>query len=135
VVEIPLHAEPHHVLEALAAERRVAAFAEIREILHEQDPEGIRIIKQDRVIQFDVDAQEVETRIAGECDVVAQRARVGRGVDAVRMIRLIERTAQVDRLVVQAKHRRHVLIGRIHGADFAHAEVARDRVELALVVL
>ena len=50
----------HHGLEPLMAERRVAVLAEVGEIAHQHHAQPVGPIVQQRVVDLDVDAEEVE---------------------------------------------------------------------------
>ena len=102
----------------------VAAFAEIREVAHQQHPERVGVIKQQRVVDLDVNAEQIETDALRVGDVVAQNLRIARGVNAVGIIRLVQRAADVDRLAVQTKRRGQIGVCDRLGRETAHAEIA-----------
>ena len=69
MIEIALDGFAHHRFEALPAQRRIAAFAEIGKVRHEQHAQCVRLVEQAADLHLDVDAEEVEPELlrADEC--------------------------------------------------------------------
>src|SRR4051812_47033114 len=76
MIEVTLNGLAHHYFPTPPAERRVAALAEVRHVRHEQHAEFIRPIIKQRVVNLDVDAQEVESKLLRRLDVVLQHLHV-----------------------------------------------------------
>ena len=128
MVEVATDGGAHRFLVTPAAERGVAAFAEIREVAHEQHADGVGVVEDERVVDLDVDAQEVEAAGLRVGDVVLDHAHVARGVDAVGEVTLVKRAAQVDGAAVE--HERGGGVGAVHGGggDLPRAEVGAHEV-------
>ena len=73
--------------------RRVAAFAEVRKIADQQNSESIGAVEQQRIVDLEVDTQEIETNAFRVGDVVAQRLCIAGGINAVRVVGLVKRAA------------------------------------------
>ncbi len=114
MVEVPFDGFAHHRFETAAAQRGVAALAEIRKIRHQQHPHLVGVIKQERIVHFDMDAQKVEAGFFRGGDVILQSGHVARGINAIRIIGLIQRAAQITRHAVQAQQ--HGRFRRLAGA-------------------
>ena len=93
MIKIALDRPPHHVLISPPADRGVAALAEIREITHQKNAERVGIIKNERVIHLDVNAQKIEAGAFGIRDVGLDRLDVPGSVNTFRMVGLVKRTA------------------------------------------
>ena len=124
MVEVALDRGAHRLFKTPAAGRRVAAFAEVRKIAEQQNAERVGPIKQQRIVDFDVHAQEVEPDALRVCDVVFQQLHIARGVDAIRKVGLIQRAADVDRLAIQDERRWRADISSRLSRQAAHPEVA-----------
>ena len=133
MVEVALDGAAHGVLITPTSSRCVAAFAEVGEVEHQQDAHGVCVVEQQRVIDLDVDAQEIEPTPFGVGDVVAQAAGVSRRVHPLRIERLVERAAQVHRLVVQAQGGGCCVVVVVIAEHRCGADLAQAKVRLHLV--
>src|ERR1700744_3428029 len=103
MIEIPLDRFAHHRFKTLTSQWSVATFAKVREIRHQEHAHFIGVIKQERVVNFDMDAEEVEPHFLRIGDVIFKRGHVARSIDTFRIIRLMERPAQVTWLSIEPK--------------------------------
>ena len=60
MIEIARDRSPHYVFVTPPALRRIAAFPEVREVREQKNTERIRVIKQERIIDLDMDSQKIE---------------------------------------------------------------------------
>jgi len=132
MVEVALDRPAHRLLETAPPFRRVAPFPEIGEVSQDKDANRVRVVKDERIVDLDVDAEQIEAGPFRKSDVVFNGLDISGGVDAVGIIRLVKRAADVDGFAVQRKRRgRSDVFGRL-GLDAAHAEVAVDDVGFGL---
>src|SRR3954470_6045117 len=101
VIEIPVNGGPHHGFESTSAQGGIAPLAEIREIGHDQHSKPVRPVEQKRVIDLDVNAEEVEPHLLREGDILLKSVYVTGRVDPFRVIGLMERPAQVTGSIIQ----------------------------------
>src|SRR4051812_40593929 len=101
MVEVSRDRPAHRFLKTPAPCLRVPAFTEIREVGEQQDSNRVRVVKQKWIVDLDMDTEEIEPGAFRERDIVLQGLDVARGVDSIRVIRLVERAANVDGFAVQ----------------------------------
>src|ERR1051325_10782661 len=101
MIEIAVNRFPHHSFKPAPRQGSVAPLAEIWKINHQQNAKRVRIIQEERVINFDVNPQEIEAGLFGESDIFANGFGAASRVDPIREIRLIKRTPKVKRFAIQ----------------------------------
>ena len=125
---------PHHVLEAepvLAEHRLGGRPPRARDVRHDEEAELVRPVELARHLHLDVHAVAGEREFLGDEDLVLHELVGGERVPPVRMVGLVERELEVDRLVVE-RHVGIVRAGQLAHAHLAHAEVGVDGVRHAL---
>ena len=93
-------------------------------------PEPVGPVELARQLDLDVLAQPVEADLPGAQHLVPEELVAREGVEAVGVIRLVERELEVDGLAVE-RHVAVVRAGQVHDRDLAHAEVGADDVRQA----
>ena len=124
MIEIARNRSPHRLLETTPAGLGVTALPEIGKVRQQENANRVRVMEHQRIVDFDVDAQEIEAGAFRESDIVLDGLNIPGGVNPVGMIGLVERAANVDGLAIQGQSRRRSdLFGQL-GRDAAQAEVA-----------
>ena len=123
MIEVALNRSSHHRFVTTAADIGIAAFAEIRQVRHYKDAHGVGVIKNERVIHFDMDAQQIEPGALRAADVILNRFDVPRGIDPFRVIGLVKRAPQINRLAIKAECSRRARFCDRHRRQTAHSKV------------
>ena len=103
----------------------VGLAPEVRHVRHDQQAQAVGPVELARHLDLDVNAVGVQPDPLRAQDLVAHEGIAGEGVEALRVIRLVERHLEVDRLVVQ-RDVGELRAGQLADADLAHAEVGAD---------
>ena len=103
---------------------------EIRGVGHYQESELVRPVEFPRDFDLDVDAVAVESEILGEEDLVLHELVAREGVEAFRMVALVQAELEIDRFAVEGYIR---ILGtrQFLNADLALAEIGADFILLA----
>src|SRR5437762_959185 len=77
-----------------------ASFAEIRKVRHHHQSERVRIIKKKRILKLDMHAQKIKPDLLRIKNVFFETFDVSRRVNTFRIIRLVQRPAQITRYAI-----------------------------------
>ena len=135
MIEIALDRFAHHRFVAFPTHGSVAPFTEIWEIAHKQDAHGVGVIEEERIFDFDVNAEKIETDLLGEGDISAEAIDIARRVDAFRIVGLMEDAAMVASNIVEAKCFGLIRIFGGSARHFAHAKIGLHVVEGLIAAL
>ncbi len=131
MVEVPFDLVPSGGLPVRAAVV-VGLAADVGDVAHEEHAENIGPVKLAGNLGLDVDAEGVEADASGPLDLLLHETVAREGVEAVRMVGLVEGHLEVDRLPVQG-HIPVVRAGEERGPDAPHAEIRPHPVPLHAV--
>ena len=98
MIEVALESRRASFLHNAAALRGVAAFTEVGKIASQQNADSIRPVKYKRIVDLDVNAEEIEAAAFRIDDIVLDGLHIARGVNAIGKIGLIESAAKINRL-------------------------------------
>src|SRR4051812_39144273 len=70
VIDIALNRFPHHLFESPSSHIRIAPFTKVWKIAHEQHSHFVRIIEQQWIVNFYVDAKEVKSKTFSHGDIL-----------------------------------------------------------------
>jgi hypothetical protein len=87
------------------------------------------------IIYFDVDAEEIETVLFGRENILADHPDIPGCVNTVGVIRLIKRSAHVNRGVIQTKQRGGFGIFGRAGIDFSHSKITVNLIQRLISIL
>ena len=121
---------PHHAAQGvldLLAHLGVRLAPAVRHVGHDQQAQPVRPVELARHVHLHVQPVGVQADPARAQDFVAHEGVAGKGVEALRVIGLVQRDLQIDRPVVQ-RDVREIRARQLHDADLAHAEVGGDAV-------
>src|SRR4051812_48511723 len=120
MIEVALEAFAHHRFESPAAQGCVSAFAKIGKVGHEEHAHFIRPIINERIVDLDVDAQEIESEPFGGQKIVLYDFHRPCRVDAIRIKRLMQCTTQVTRKIVDTNSGGHTGSSGVFEIDLPH---------------
>ena len=102
VIEVACYRPAHGSFISSTAALRVSALAEVRKVAHQQNTDTIGVVEQHWIIDLDVHAQQVEAYTIRVGNVVTERLCITGCVNAVGIVGLVKRAAQINRFAVQA---------------------------------
>ena len=136
MIEVACYRPAHGSFISNTAALRVSALAEVRKVAHQQNPERIGVVEQHWIVDLEVHAQQVEAYTIRVGNVVTERLCITGCVNAVGIVGLVKRAAQINRFAVQAQCSR--CSGSFHrfGRKTPHSEIAvNDIVDLIAMQL